>query len=315
MVARPDSVPFPRGLLPALGIVVLLMPARCWSSDVLCVGDVNEGVRTALQAAIARPGEDGLLGELPAPAASTLRPGMLGEALEEARGYEARFDLTGALYAYRRGCLTAVGAGVENPNWPAWEAACEGAVRAAYGVNDGAALDEVLITLLTHRPGRPFPPEQFPPEVAQRAGELCATLDYGNLRITGAPARVWLDGLPSGSTPLLLTDIPAGRHIVSCGSYDLPLELMAGHSSTVACPLHPDPDSAGELLAQLRGSTITWALLGDQHGLAGMASGVWVFMGGNDPVGIHVGAVPMAEDVASWEVAVSTLRRVPRRAD
>jgi len=302
-----------RGLLPALGFVLLLSASGSGATEVLVVGDVNEGTRAALAAAVSSA--DGTDGPQPLMVPESPRPGMLGEALDEAKDHESRFDLAGALYAYRRGCLTAIAADTDNPDWASWEAVCEGAVRAAFGLGEQVALDEVLTALLTHRPGRSFPPETFPPRVAERADELTATLGIGFLRISGAPATVSLDGVPRGCTPLLLTDVPAGRHVVSCGPDAMTLELPDGGSQTVVCPIHPDPQTAAELLDQLRGSHITWALLGDEHGLAGMASGVWVFMGGSDPVGIHVGAVPTTEEIAGWKQAVAHVRRVPGAAD
>lgn len=226
--------------------------------------------------------------------------GWLSTFLDEAGFHEDAFNLGAALRRYRQACELAAPAGAGEAWWTDWILACEGMVDSAFAVEDWDALDRALLALLTARPDHPFPAARFPPLVRGRAAELAEGLDLGGLVVVGAPAPVTLDGRPLGIAPLELAQLPAGRHRIGCGALGREISVPPGARAEVRCP---GGGAGGPLTDRIVEGEPTWLPDGSAEGIG---EGVWVFLGGERPVGLLVG--PDGGDEERWNRAVRSVR-------
>ncbi len=305
----PRTIVATRTLAVCLALSPLQLPATAAAVEpveVLSVGVVDPAEMAALRGAVLS--DPSRQPPFPAPAPTGCAASALETSLSRAARAERAFDLDAALASYAAGCACSSSGALTGEAWALWERSCEGGARAAFGVGDGEALDLQLSALLTARPERHLDTAHFPPEVVERAQEIAALQRRGTLRVAGAATAVAVDGEARGVTPLLLDAVPAGSHVVDCGSRSLAVRVPPGGEASLSCPPGADAERTAALLSQLQGGGICWVLVGEGAAWDGMDGGVWVFLGGTAPVGIRVGPVPAEEDVARWERAVSAVR-------
>jgi hypothetical protein len=193
------------------------------------------------------------------------------EAVAVATALEQAFDLEGARTRFLSVCESLP------HDWLAWETACEGAARSAFGLGDTTGVDRALRALLVRRPDHELAVGRFPPDLIARADELHATLPHATLELADTVATVELDGAPLGVAPLLLTDLPAGTHRVACNGWSHTLEAARGDVVAVACPPPAVLDDPLPYMLATLGADVTVADV--TSGAHGMESGTWVFYG------------------------------------
>lgn len=223
-------------------------------------------------------------------------------AVTEATALEQAFDLEGALGGFLALCE-------DLPrDWRSWEDACEGAARTAFGLDDPDRVDRALRSLLIRRPGHDLPAGRFPPAVLARAAELRTASPHATLEVADTVAEVVLDGVPLGVAPLLIAELPEGRHRLSCNGWDHTLDAAGGDAIALACP---PPAVLDDPLPYMLASPGTEVTLADvTSGAHGMETGTWVFYGaeGGCAVLVH----EPATGPGPWLQAV---RRVRTQAD
>ncbi len=191
--------------------------------------------------------------------------------IAEAAALEQAFDLEGAATRFLAVCE-------DLPHdWSRWVSACEGAARTAFGLGDTDRVDRALRSLLIHRPGHPMAAGRFPPDVRSRADELRDAMPLATLEVADTVAAVILDGAPLGVAPLLLANLPAGAHRVSCNGWDHTFDAASGDVIALVCPPPAVLDDPLPYMLASPGSEVTLADV--TSGAHGMESGTWVFYG------------------------------------
>jgi hypothetical protein len=212
----------------------------------------------------------------------------LRRSREQGADHEASFDLPSALRALHGACCSIRPAGDDVPAWLEWEAACDDAIRIAWGIEDEAALEQALSALLRARPGRELHAGRFAEGARIEAASLAARQQTGSLGVAGLGQSVWLDGRPLGLAPLLVPGIPAGAHRLTCGDHTLDIEVSADTGAAISCPPPPAVTGATALGAHLgAGQAAVVLAAGDADR---MDPGTWVFWSNEHVTGLLVGA-------------------------
>ena len=278
--------------------LVAVRPVPGAARNLRLVGDPPTEQVAALAASL------GIAAQTPAPDAA--EGGWLTTFLAEAGLHEEAFNLPAALHRYRQGCSMSPPMGSGTAWWGDRIAACEGAVLAAQALEDWEALDDTLRAILTLRPAHRFPPARFPPLVAARAGELGSALATGTLIVDGHAGTVLVDGVARGLAPLRLPVVPMGRHRVACGGDEFDVELTGEAPGSARCPAPREVAGPGELAAVLDPTETTWVVAGATDD--GMDPGIWVFQGGERPVGLLARRPASIDQMLRWERAVGRVR-------
>jgi len=222
-----------------------------------------------------------------APPPDTATDADLRQARAEGAGQEADFDLPSALRAYLRACTGARPNGDAPAAWSTWEAACDDAVRVAWGLEDDAALRQALSALLGARPERDLPAGRFAEGTRVRARDLAAGQQIGALRVQGRGQPVWVDGRPRGLAPLVMPGLPLGQHRVTCGERQADVMVQPGVPIMVDCAIPDQVEGAHTIGMRLHSGQAAVVLAADDA--VRMDPGTWVFWSDMQVTGLHVG--------------------------
>jgi len=253
-------------LWPTLALGLLLAAPAASASD-------------GLPADVQRAWDDAATRNPPGWEAAT-RPPTETAAVVDATALEQAFDLAGALAGFLTICEGLVA------DWDSWEAACEGAARTAFGLDDEDALDRALRCLLARRPDHDLAAGRFPPDVLHRVAELRTTLSHASLEVADTLAEVELDGIVVGVAPLVLPRLPAGNHQVRCNGWSHTFVAAPGDAVALLCPPPATLDDPLPYLIASLGSGTTLADV--ESGEHGMESGTWVFYGAQEACAVLV---------------------------
>ncbi|MEZ4819733.1 MAG: PEGA domain-containing protein [Bdellovibrionota bacterium] len=110
--------------------------------------------------------------------------------------------------------------------------------------NEGKKIIQEMVKLDTQRKTRKLPSRDFPPKIVEihsNQAAIVQKLPSGTIHIDSSPsaAKVMLDGMDVGETPVTISDVPAGEHFIAIDQaghklYKQLLDVKEGEQNIIA---------------------------------------------------------------------------------